>query len=66
MDQAEAWLQEAIAEGNVGEPWGAAPYPRMVWKRVGEEVFEARLSNAEQGWYHGYPIDKSEWPTWLT
>ena len=66
LDQAQAWLQEAIANGDVGEPWDVHTYPRMAWKRVGDQVFEARLSNADQGWYHGYPIDEAEWPKWLT
>jgi hypothetical protein len=65
QEQAQAWLRDAIANGDVGAPWDEQPYPRMVWKRVDDTVYEARLSNAEQGWYHGYPIDRTEWPTWL-
>ncbi|MCW2754805.1 MAG: hypothetical protein JWQ32_2216 [Marmoricola sp.] len=64
-EQAEVWLKEAMAAGNIGEPWDGQSYPRMVWASVGDCTFEARLSNDEQGWYHGYPIDESERPKWL-
>lgn len=60
-----SWLREAISAGDVGGPWDGKAYPQLAWKRVGPVVYEARLSNAEQGWYHGYPIDKTEWPSWL-
>jgi hypothetical protein len=64
-EQAQSWLAEAIAKGDVGGLWGDMPYPQLVWKRVQDTVFEARVSNAEQGWYHGYPLDPTEWPRWL-
>lgn len=64
-ERARTWLQEAIAAGDVGGIWDAQPYPQLVWKRVGDTVFEGRVSNAEQGWYHGYPLDATEWPRWL-
>lgn len=41
------------------------PYPRYAWKRVGDVVFEARLTNQEQGWFKGYPLDEPDWPDWL-
>jgi hypothetical protein len=59
------WLREAIADGDVGGLWEGQPYPQLAWKRVDDVVYEARLSNAEQGWYHGYPIDSTECPAWL-
>src|SRR4051794_12496262 len=64
-EQAQTWLREAIAVGDVGGSWEGKPYPRLVWKRVDDVVFEARLSNQESGEYHGYPIDRQEWPAWL-
>jgi hypothetical protein len=66
FEEAERWLREAIASGDVGGPWIGRPFPQLAWKRVGDAVYEARLSNSEQGWYHGYPIDRTEWPTWLS
>jgi hypothetical protein len=64
-EQVLGWLKEAIAAGDVGGMWGDQPYPQLAWKRVGDTVYEARVSNSEQGWYHGYPIDRTEWPRWL-
>ncbi len=64
-EQIQDWLKEAITAGDVGGLWGDMPYPQLVWKRVGVTVFEGRVSNAEQGWYHGYPLDPTEWPRWV-
>ncbi len=64
-EQVRGWLQDAIAAGDVGGVWADQPYPQLAWKRVGDTVFEARVSNSEQGWYHGYPLDPTEWPRWL-
>jgi hypothetical protein len=65
-EQAETWLREAIAAGDVGGEWPEDGFPRYAWRRVGDAVFEARLSNSQLGWYKGYPIDESEWPKWLS
>lgn len=64
-EQVLGWLSEAIAAGDVGGLWEGQPYPQLAWKRVDDIVYEARVSNAEQGWYHGYPLDRTEWPQWL-
>jgi hypothetical protein len=60
------WLRAAMAAGDVGGLWEDETYPQLVWKRVGEIVYEARVSNRDQGWYHGYPLDRTEWPKWLS
>lgn len=62
---AEGWLRQAIATGNVGAPWSDQPYPQYAWYRHENTVFEARVSNVEQGAYKGYPLDESEWLEWL-
>lgn len=64
-DDAQRWLREALAAGAVGAPWDDQPFPRYAWWRVGDMVYEARLTNAEQGWFKGYPLDPSDWPAWL-
>lgn len=65
-DQAEEWLRRALANGQAGQEWPQdGAYPQYVWIRVEETVFEGRLSEREQGWYHGYPLDRTEWPSWL-
>lgn len=63
--EAQDWLQGALAAGDVGGPWTDQPFPQYAWRRVGDVVFEARLTNAEQGWFKGYPLDPTEWPAWL-
>ncbi len=58
------WLRVAIRQGFTGGPWeGQSPaFPRYVWYKHNETVFEGRLVNCEQGQYKGYPLEKSEWP----
>jgi hypothetical protein len=64
-EQVLSWLREAIAAGDVGGVWEGQIYPQLAWRRVGDTVYEARVSNPVQGWYHGYPLDHTEWPRWL-
>ena len=64
-DSAEQWLRRAIAAGHVGAPWSPQPFPQYAWYRTDEVVYEARLTNAEQGAYKGYPLDDFEAPAWL-
>jgi hypothetical protein len=66
LAEAQTWLRDAITVGDVGGSWDGKPYPRYVWTRIEERVFEARLSNQELGQYHGYPIDRQEWPKWMS
>jgi hypothetical protein len=55
------WVRRAIACGNVGAPW-EGEFPRYVWHRQDDVVYEARLVNQVLGQYKGYPLDRSEWP----
>lgn len=55
------WLRAAITAGDVGEPW-EGDFPRYVWFRQGDIVYEGRLVNQELGQYKGWPLDRSEWP----
>lgn len=63
--EAQHWLREAIAAGDVGGIWEPDTYPQLAWRRVENAVFEARVSNRELGEYHGYPITPAEAPRWL-
>lgn len=65
LDDAQLWLREALAAGDVGGPWDDQPFPQYAWRRIGDRVFEARLTNPEQGWYKAYPLERAEWPPWL-
>ncbi len=65
QEQAQSWLRAALMDGHVGGPWSNQPFPQYAWHRLGDTVFEARLTNAEQGWFKGYPLQPGEEPTWL-
>jgi len=45
----------------VSEFWNG-DFPRYVWFRQDDTVFEARLVNHVQGHYKGYPLNADEWP----
>jgi hypothetical protein len=62
--EVEEWLREAIRDGTVSAVLDG-DFPRYAWKRVGAQVYEARLSNAGLGQYKGYPIEEHEAPGWL-
>lgn len=55
------WLREAIRRGATGTPWEGA-FPRYVWYKHEETVFEGRLVNRTTGAYKGYPLERNEWP----
>lgn len=58
------WLRAAIRKGSVSALW-EGDFPRYVWHREGDEVFEARLVNQGNGQYKGYPLNPEEWPQGL-
>lgn len=53
-----------MRSGAVGAPW-EGDFPRYVWRREGDVVYEARLINREIGEYKGYPLQRDEWPEGL-
>ena len=55
------WLRTAIKRGAVGPPWEGT-FPRYVWYKHGDTVFEGRLVNRGSGSYKGYPLAGNEWP----
>jgi hypothetical protein len=55
------WLREAMTAGNIGAPWEGL-YPRYVWYRRADVVYEGRLVNQELGQYKGYPLATEQWP----
>ena len=58
------WLRQAIRDGIVSE-LAEGDFPRYVWHREGDVVYEARLVNAGSGEYKGYPLKPEEVPPWL-
>ena len=55
------WLRDAIRRGATAAPWEDG-YPRYVWYKHGQTVFEGRLVNRGNGEYKGFPLHRSEWP----
>ena len=55
------WLRSAIRRGATGAPWEGG-FPRYVWYKHGDTVFEGRLVNRGTGSYKGYPLGEDEWP----
>lgn len=55
LAQAQSMLEEGVSRGciSVQEENG---WPRIVWVVMDTFVLEARLDNATQGTYHGYPL----------
>ena len=60
-EQLRDWLQTAIRKGAVGQPW-EGEFPRYVWYKHEQVVFEGRLVNRTQGAYKSYPLAEDEWP----
>lgn len=64
FDDVREWLRTAITAGDVSADLDGT-FPRYVWTRVEDQVYEARLSNSGLGIYKGYPIRPYEAPRWL-
>lgn len=58
------WLREAIRRGAVGAPIEGR-FPRYVWFKEGQLVYEGRLVNRGNGEYKGYQLAADEWPQGL-
>jgi hypothetical protein len=60
--EATRLLRNAILEGRVSTHWEQG-FPRHVWHLDEDVLYEARLTNAGNGEYHGYPLeDRWQWP----
>lgn len=60
-EKVQEWLRYAVLRGWIGEPWEGG-FPRYVWYRGEDTVYEGRLINRDQGEYKGYPLSPEEWP----
>lgn len=58
----QRWLRQAVQLECFGPPWEGR-FPRYVWCKVGEIVYQARLVNRELGHYKGWQLKTDEWPT---
>jgi hypothetical protein len=61
QEELTLWLRNAIAQGSAGGFMEGA-FPRYVWCRDGDRLFEGRLTNQALGEYKGYPISPDEAP----
>jgi hypothetical protein len=61
VEEITRWLRTAIGKGAVGRLW-EGDFPRYVWYKDGNVVYEGRLINHELGEYKGYPLEQNEWP----
>lgn len=61
QDEIAKWLRDAILHGHTGDWQGG--FPRYVWHRLGDKVYEARLVNPGNGEYKAYELTRDEWPT---
>lgn len=57
--QAQSMLQQGIARGCISAQEENG-WPRIVWAVLDNSVLEARLDNAHQGTYHGYPLESDD------
>ena len=61
LPQLNSWLRLALSKRAVGAPW-EGDFPRYVWFKEGNVVYEARLVNSATGEYKGYELEPNEWP----
>ena len=54
-------LRAAIGRGNVSEVWEDG-FPRHVWHRDGDVLYEARHTKGPAGSFHAYPIEEFQAP----
>ena len=54
-------LREAVVAGTISG-FFEGKFPRYVWMRQVDQVFEARLVNRELGHYKGYALNPDELP----
>lgn len=57
----QRWLRRAVEVQCFGGPWESG-FPRYLWCKVGDVVYEARLVNRVLGQYKGWQLEPDEWP----
>jgi hypothetical protein len=57
-------LRQALCNGHVSEAWEDG-FPRYVWHKDGEVIYEARHTRGPHGTFHAYPIEKFQIPDGL-
>lgn len=66
FEAANRALKEGVRMGYISMETSNG-FPRRIWYKDGDVLYEARLSNAANGEYHAYPFSsRREWPKALT
>jgi hypothetical protein len=55
------WLHQALSRGCCSS-FPEHGYPKYVWYRIGDTMYEGRLVNSVSGEYKGYALTEDEWP----
>lgn len=61
LQQIQLWLRTAIRMQCFAGPWENG-FPRYVWYKSGDTVFQGRLVNRVSGQYKGWQLSRDEWP----
>jgi len=61
QDELSTLLRQSIQVGNVGGLW-EGKFPRYVWCRYGDDIYEARLTNQGNGEYKAFRLQPGEEP----
>lgn len=59
VEDLQRWLEDAIMRGNFSDFWQGG-FPKYVWYRDGETVYEGQLMNPAEGTYKGYPLEPDQ------
>jgi hypothetical protein len=55
-------LRKALLKGHTSDVWDGE-FPRYVWHKEGEVVYEARHTRGPVGCFHAYPIESFQIPS---
>ena len=64
-DLVQEWLKQGILLRQFGKFAKGDKFPRVVWYKDGETIFEARLTNRASGEYHGFALRSGQTVTGL-
>lgn len=63
-EEATNALRKALLNGHISDVWDGE-FPRYVWHKEGEVIYEARHTGGPAGCFHAYPIKSLQIPSGL-